>query len=336
MRIAFQSSLAIALSVLPMLACSPPKTVVDQTTKETADDGPEPIGAKIEYEHGDALKYVPASCPRSYGYIDLAAIMRNEGVAANFDTIQRKLTEKLASGKAGEKMSRALDELSAKGVDLLRDPREIAVCSKDKGDLVVVVGGAFSGKDVLGAISSANAASGEGALVRKRIDGVSLVRLRKKGVIAHIAPNVLAIGDDESAIVALKSAPGGGVGWDVGKGRLFLMHTVDKKEEPIDVHVTDKGSELELQFAMEMRGKAALGVKTNPKEFKAEMRKKIDEQADKLERGPFKNLGPHFRRTTIDVIGARVVFRTTVPSGEIAVAIKGAAQANDADLGESF
>jgi len=300
--------------------------------KKGDDDDKAGVTEKAKYESGDVLKYVPKSCDGGYGYVNLGALVKNEALASNMEAIEEKLADAMKSAKDGKKASKALKVLKSKGLDITRDPREIAVCTKGKNDVVVLVGGTFSGKDVLAAISSANEAAGDGDMEVAKSEGVSYVKLKKKGILAQVAPNVLAIGDDQDSVLGLKSKPGGGTGWDVSKGRIFTMHIVDKKEQDIDASLTEKGDDLEMKFAMELQGKAASGVKGDPEAFKKIMRTKIDEVADKLEKSPLKKLADPLRKTKIEVDGAKVTFTAAFPSADLASAIKAAAEADESEL----
>jgi hypothetical protein len=293
--------------------------------------------AAVKYKNGDALKHVPGTCKAGYAYLNLGAFLKNEAIASNADSLQEKLGDAMKSGKDAKKASKALKALKKSGFDFTKDIKEFAMCApSDWKDPVAIVGGNFSGKDILGALVKANDATGDGGdLEKKESDGISYLKM-KKGVLALVGPNVIAVGDHKDDVFELKKKGSGADAWDVGKGRIFAMHVVDKKDMNVDGSITENGDNLDFKVAVEMNGSQGEQMKANPAQFKTEFKKMANQIADKLEKTPFKNLADDIRGAKIEIDGSKVTVTITSPASELALAIKTAAEASEDDLGKMF
>ncbi|GAC1313555.1 MAG: hypothetical protein NVSMB14_14620 [Isosphaeraceae bacterium] len=295
----------------------------------------------VAYKIGEALKHVPSSCKAGYAYLNVFALLKNEAVASNFGILQQKMLDAMKDKNAANAKTtgKALKSLKTQGIEPIKDVKEFVLCAPaDWKAPLALVGGNFSGKDVLTALVKANReASDEEAegIEKKTKEGVSYLKMKKSGVLAQVAPNVLAYGEGRDEVLALKEISGGADDWDVGKGKILAVHVRDKKNNVVG-GITENGDDLDFVGAIELTGHEGDSLQKDPAAFKTQFRQMLNQLADKIDKTPFKNLSDDVRGAKIEIDGRKVIVTVKLPSSELGLAIKTAAESSDSDLQSVF
>ena len=303
-------------------------------SKKGGDDDEAATGGK--YKSGDMLAHAPKKCDAGYMYMNVGALLKSDAVASNAGALQDKLTDSMKGSKDSKKVAKVLKAMKKAGFDYSRDIKEFAVCAPSDWNAPVVLAGGNFGDGFLKKMSKAIESVDEEDDVEevKESDGVSYVKMKKKGVLAQVSDNVLAAGDDKDAVFALKKKGSAPDDWDVGKGRILALKVVDKKKKDINVDatITESGDDYDFKVSMEFGGAQGEKFKENPAAIQTEFEKQRDMIAAKIRKTPFKALADDIEKTKIKVDGSKFSFSVKVPSAHLAQAIKAASESSGDDL----
>lgn len=272
---------------------------------------------KAPFARGTVLRHVPAECGGGHLFLDLPAVAKNEATRAAVEV----LTERFFAGMATTPSDHhVLDELHqalrAEGLDPARDTKEIAVCYRGAGGgMIAVFGGDFSGKDIFGAVTRAAAKLGDKPpeIYEKR--GLEYIKLGSLRVV-RVAPNVVALGEDLSALLMLGEPADRSELWGFKPGHVGFARIGGADD--MFVSFTDRGPEVEVELL----------VRTASKDLES----RREGVADRLADTPLKALAPAARAAQIKLGGgfAQIVLRGK--STEIAEAIRVAASLSPIEL----
>ncbi|MFI5299710.1 MAG: hypothetical protein ACHREM_16610 [Polyangiales bacterium] len=291
----------------------------DKKGDDDGDDAP-------AYTKGDVLKHMPGKCKTAFFYMDLAGLQKTDAFKDNADKLQDKLAESI-KGEDGEKAEKVLKAFKKSGINPTKDVQELAICVGEdtEKDVVIGFGGAFAGKDPIGAITKAMEAGGEDAPKKKTDGGVTYIVEKDKkspAVIAEVAPGVVLLtqGDDVAPLKKLKKVGEIADGYNFGKGRLASMHGQSpdgKGFAEADLAITSKGSDIEIKVAATGVDKHAL---TEVSDAKIKEGKK--ELATMVKSSPFKMLADDIDTLKVKADGDKVSVSITIAGEHLAAAIK--------------
>ncbi len=281
----------------------------------------------VKYTRGDVLRHVPKHC-YEHVYLGVSALLANDAVTASVKFLREKIAD--SSDKDGVKVSRILDNLKSSGIDPTRDLKEVAYCkpNDDDDDEVTVLGGNFSGKDILATVSRAAKAGGFTITDKKEVHGIPSLKLDQSSFIGIVAPNVLAIVRSKYDLPDLNKSTDHTDDWKVEKEDILQAHLVS--DINIDAQISAIGDDWALDLTLE--GKAGSKLQSDPDAFKAEVSNGIDQAARKLRGTPFEAVARDIKKIKIDVDGSKVSMSLLVPSSHIADVIREAAEASSDDL----
>jgi hypothetical protein len=272
---------------------------------------------KAPFQRGTVLRHVPAECGGGHLFLDLPAVAKNEATRAAVDVLTERFFAGMASTPGDHHVIDALHKaLRDEGLDPARDTKEIAICYRGgDGGMIAVFGGDFSGKDVFGAVSKAATKLGDkppDIFEKKGLEYMKLGTLR----VVRVAPNVVALGEDLSALLMLGEPADRSELWGFRPDHAGFAHIGGADE--IFIAFADRGAEVEVELIVRTAGK--------------DLSSRRDGVADRLETTALKALAPAVRTAKIQTNGpaARIVLRGGTP--EIAEAIRVAASLSAAEL----
>lgn len=273
---------------------------------------------KAPFQRGTALKHVPAECAGGHMFLDLPAVEKNEATRAAVDVLAGRFFAGMATSSTDRKVIVALEKaLRDEGLDPARDTKEIALCYRGPAGVIAVFAGDYSGKDIFGAVEKAAKQLGDKPPKIEEKNHVEFIRLGSLRV-ARVAPNVVVLGEDISAMVMLNESNDRSEQWGYQPGHVGFARLGG--EEPMFISFTDKGADVEVELVLRA-GKTL-----------ATFEGKRESVADRFAETPLKDLAPAVRTAKIEIKSgvARIVLRGQ--SGEIARAIHVASELSPGEL----
>ncbi|MGZ6096094.1 MAG: hypothetical protein ACXWUG_28895, partial [Polyangiales bacterium] len=241
-----------------------------------------------------------------------------------------KLSQKMKK-KDSKSASKALKSLKKSGIDPAKDVEEIAICGDTSmKDVVVAIGGEFSGKDPLGAIKKAGEDADEEKLSENETEGGVKYLKSGKDYMAMVSPNVLVVTADKTAIDDLKKDDDESGDWDAEKGRILSFKVKDKRTGDITGSISENGDDLDFKISADL--KDAEKMKEDPEAFKSQLETMLAQLGKKMKKGPFGKVAGDVAAAKIKVSGSKLTITCTVPASDLGDAIKKAADASDEDL----
>lgn len=306
----------------------------DDGSDDKGDDKPAKAGKGGKYAQGDVLRHLPKECTMLRLYVDVRALQKNEAFAANTDTLQEKLTTAMKDD-GGEKGQKVMKALKKAGIDPTKDVREIAMCGQGKDDYVMAIGGDFTAKDPLDALSKAFEDSGDDAPKPSETDGVKMLELKgKKGksYIGSVAPGVLVLANDKDVVAGLVDAKPKGSDWDVDHDRLAFFYFREKGKMAFDLTMSTQTDGVEVKFIGTFEDKTGDKMKEAPKAIEAEFVKMAGKFGTKMAGTPFDAIGSDVKATKISVAGNVVTVILGVANDHLAKLIKAVAESTPKEL----
>lgn len=288
-----------------------------------------------EFSRGDVLKHVPKSCSLARAYVDYAGLVADPALKVHAEEIDDKIAQSV-KGDQGKKAEQALKILKKANIDVGKDLREMAVCANGQDDVVLVIGGDFAGKDVLGTLAKLSELDDDNTkeLKKKSGDGFDYVKGKGKGAIAQITPNVFAISDGTDAFKELLKANDQTSKFDVSKGSLIIVKGASKKDgiDDGELSLTNKGDNLELGVTATLSGKAAKELPPDPDQAKIQIRKMLGALSKMLEGSPASDLADDVRDAKVKIDGNTVSVTMKVPNKDLASAMQKVIDMKESDL----
>jgi hypothetical protein len=273
---------------------------------------------KATFARGTVLKHVPGECAAGHVFLDLPAVEKNEASAAAVDVLSARFFAGMATTPSDRRVLTALrDSLREEGLDVVRDTKEIAICLRGAGGVVAVFGGDYSGKDVFHAFETAAKKLGDKPPKIENDKGIEYIALGQLRV-ARVAPNVVAIGEDLSAMIMLGDAADRSEQWGYKPGLVGFARLAG--EDEMFISFADKGEDVEIELILRASGSA--------KDYEG----KREGVADRLGDTPLKALAPAARAAQINTAAGFVRFLLRGKSRDIAQAIHTAAELSPAEL----
>lgn len=306
----------------------------DDKGDDKGDEKPAKASKGGKYAQGDVLKHVPKECSMLRLYVDVRALQKNEAFAANTETLQEKLTTAMKDD-GGEKGQKVMKALKKAGIDPTKDVREVAMCGQGKDDFVMAIGGDFTAKDPLDALSKAIEDGGEDAPKSSETDGVKMLEIKgKKGknYIGLVSPGVLVLADDKDAVAGLKDAKPKSADWNVDNDRLAFFYFREKGKMAFDLTMSTQTDGVEVKFVGTFEDKTGDKMKEAPKAIEAEFVKMADKFGTKMAGTPFDAIGSDVKATKISVAGNVVTVILGVANDHLAKLIKAVAEATPKEL----
>jgi hypothetical protein len=301
---------------------------------EEGDEKPAKAAKGGKYARGDVLRHVPKECSMLRLYVDVRALQKNEAFAANTETLQEKLTTAMKDD-GGEKGQRVMKALKKAGIDPTKDVRELAMCGQGKDDYVIAIGGDFTAKDPLDALSKAFEDSGDDAPKPSETDGVKMLELKgKKGksFIGAVSPGVLVLASDKDVVAGLKDAKPKGADWNVDDDRLAFFYFREKGKMAFDLTMSTQSDGVEVKFIGTFEDKTGDKMKEAPKAIEAEFVKMAGKFGTKMAGTPFDAVGSDVKATKISVAGNVVTLILDVANDHLAKLIKAVAESTPKEL----
>jgi hypothetical protein len=334
--------IVIALAAcVPVFGCSKKSDSGSSTDKATKDDGKKSKGDddddSAEFSRGDVLKHVPKTCDMARAYVDYAGLVADPALKVNAGKIDDKIAQGL-KGDQGKKAEEALKILKKAKIDPGTDIKEFAVCANGQDDVVLVLGGDFAGKDVLGAIQKLSALDDDPdkAMKKKDADGFSYLKGKGKGVIAQLTPNVFGIADSPDTLGDLVKANDQSSKFDAGKGRLIVVKGASKKDgiDDGELQLTNKGDNLELGVTATLSGKAMkqLAGSSDPDQAKQAIKQALQEVAKMVDKSPASDLADDLRDAKVKLDGNTLSVTMKIPNKDLAKSLQNLIDMNESDL----
>lgn len=320
----------------PAVGC---KKKDDSTTKATADDKKKKSGddddTSADFSRGDTLKHVPKSCKMARGYVDYAGLLADPALKVHASKIDDKIAESI-KGENGKKAEKALEILKKAKVDPGKDIHEIAVCADSDQSVMVVVGGDFAGKDVLGAIQKISKLEDDPdkEMKKKDGDGFSYLKGKGKGIIAQITPNVFAMADDVDAFSDVLKSNDQSSKFAADKGTIVSVTGASKKDgvDEGSLVLTNKGDNQELVISATLSGKAKKEIGSDPDAAKKQIKQVIEELAKMVDSSPAADLADDLRAAKVKVDGDTVTISLKVPNKDLASSLQKLIDMKESDL----
>ena len=277
------------------------KSATEWSTKKTA------------FVSGTVLRHAPDSCAGGHLFLDLPRAEKNDATRVAVELLAGRLVGGVVSSTSERRVFGALrDALREEGLDPVRDTKELAVCYPgENAGVVAIFGGEFSGKDIFHAIGSAAERLGDKPPQVEERNGVEYVRLGRL-VIARLAANVVAIGDNVALLTSL--------GAEVDRSSRY-QYTADlvaaaqigDDAHGIRVRVADVPPDVSIEIS----------VRTN--KSATELASRRDGVASRVAETPLHRLGPLAANAEITVSNGRANFSLRGRASDVADALQTAA-----------
>lgn len=280
--------------------------------------------SSVDWEHraafakGTVLRHVPAECAGGHVFIDLPAVETNEASRAAFEVLAARFLAGMETSTTDRKVLAALrDSLREEGLDPSRDTKELAICLRGSGGIVAVLGGEYSGKDVFRAFEKAAKKLGDKTPRIENQRGIEYIELGQLRV-ARIAPNVIAVGEDLSALIALGSESDRSAAWGYRPGLAGFARMAGDDE----MFVSFAGTREEVEIEVIVRSGQAV----------KDLEGRRSGIADRLADTPLKKLAPAASAAQINSTSGFARFVLRGKSADVAEAIHTAAELSPAEL----
>jgi len=305
------------------------KPAATAKAKPTADEkaeAPKPAG----YKTGDILKYLPAECPDGRLYARLGDIYGLKGVAGELGTLQDTMVASLGPESKAKDILKVLKD---GGFDPVKTIADTAMCI-GANEEPLVVAGLNLGKieDPLELIAQAVEKSGK---PKPKIEKEGEIRWmstgEKDGVIAMVAPNVIAVAKTKEAVLPLAKAAGA-AGFKDAAQNLIWASIKAGKDTNVDAKLMDKGDNLDIWAAIGMDGPGLDEMKKNPEAFVKQMEQEASKIGDEMAKTPFKMLAERVKAAKFAVEGDKAIITASLPKTELVAALKAAGAAKPEEL----
>lgn len=235
---------------------------------------------RAPFQPGTVLRHAPPSCAGGHLFLDLPRAEKNEATRLAVEVLAGRVVGGIGTSPRDRRVFAALgDGLRGEGLDPVRDTKELAICyPNEHAGPIAVFGGDYSGKDVFRAIGRAAAQLGEKAPPVEERDSVQFVRLGSV-IIARVAPNVIAVGDDLERLTPLATEADRSARYLYSPG-LVATAVIGDANDGVRLRIAESGAEVSIE----------LSIRTNLSDAQLESRR--EGAATRLEETPLRMLAP--------------------------------------------
>ena len=285
-------------------------TACGPATPTTAPKPHLPPPLQVTKDRNDGvLQHVPKSCAGGRGYFNAQVLRGNAALAKSMLAFEERAIAGTHTKSDAEELARFLRTMKDAAVSPSRDLQEVAVCAPARKEPVVVVGGAFGGKEVIPTVQATMRTVGVELQLHSSPSGDSgvgswLSGKKHEGIYGHVAPNVLVWAKSKPMVDSVAAIEDRAAEWAIGPTDVLMVGIPGNEYSPkIEIHLRLSGEQATLDVVLESGPKQS---GSSPADMQKELREGLDHLADQFAKGAFKPLADSARNSKISIEGTRM------------------------------